>query len=158
MNWPRVAATTRRTHAEAFTGLTPSMFLTRRGKPDDKLIRKALSRYGFNMGQRDAKDYPADVRAALQWVERNTRPVSALSKPEVLRPMLDSLTVRLDGKPSASSVVSRRRKVLNTAIEYAIEIGYLKANPMPTWTSSAPHPTNDCSSGTGTRRSCPGTQ
>src|SRR5215217_852546 len=44
--------------------------------------------------------------------------------------MLDSLTVRLDGKPAASSVISRRRKVLNTAVEYAVELGYLEANPI----------------------------
>ena len=42
MKWPRVAATTRRTHAEAMTALTPLMFSSKRGKPDDKLIRAAL--------------------------------------------------------------------------------------------------------------------
>jgi hypothetical protein len=33
MKWPHVAATTRRTHAEALTALTPLMFTTKRGKP-----------------------------------------------------------------------------------------------------------------------------
>ncbi len=138
MKWSRVAATTRRTHAEAFTALTPAMFTTTRGKPDDKLIRSALSRWGFNTIRRGAEDCPDQVRAALRWVERNTRPVSALAKPEVLRPMLDSLTVRLDGKPAASSVVSRRRKILNTAAEYAVELGLLTANPIPTLKWKAP--------------------
>jgi integrase len=64
--------------------------------------------------------------------------MSALSKPDVLRPMLDSLTVRLDGKPSASSVISRRRKVLNTAVEYAVELGYLDANPIAALKWKAP--------------------
>jgi hypothetical protein len=44
MKWPHVAATTRRTHAEAFTALTTQMFTTERGKPDDKVIRAALCR------------------------------------------------------------------------------------------------------------------
>ncbi len=138
MKWSRVAATTRRTHAEAFTALTPAMFTTTRGKPDDKLIRSALSRWGFNTIRRSAQDCPDEVRAVLRWVERNTRLVSALAKPEVLRPMLDSLTVRLDGKPAASSVVSRRRKILNTATEYAVELGLLTANPIPTLKWKAP--------------------
>ena len=58
-------------------------------------------------------------------------PVSALTRPEVLRGVLDGLTVRLDGRPAAASVVSRRRKILNTAIEYAVERQVLAANPLP---------------------------
>jgi len=138
MKWPRVAATTRRTHAEALTALTPAMFTTTRGKPSDKLIRAALCRWAFNTAKRGHEDCPGEIRAALAWVERNTRPVSALMKPEVLRPMLDSLTVRLDGKPAASSVVSRRRKILNTSAEFAVERGLLLANPIPALKWKAP--------------------
>src|SRR5512142_3052445 len=58
MKWPRVAATTRRTHAEAFTAFTPTMFSTTRGKPDDRLIRKALCRWAFNTSKRGAEDCP----------------------------------------------------------------------------------------------------
>jgi hypothetical protein len=62
--------------------------------------------------------------------------VSVLAKPEALRPMLDGLTVRLDGAPAAPSVVSPRRKILNTAGEYAVELKLLNANPIPAlkWT------------------------
>ncbi|GAA2599107.1 tyrosine-type recombinase/integrase [Dactylosporangium fulvum] len=136
MKWPRVAATTRRTHAEALTAVTTSMFTTERGKPDDKLIRLALSRWGFNTVRRNAESCPAEVKAALRWIENHTRQVSTLGKPEVLRPMLDGLTVRLDGKPAAPSVVSRRRKILNTSVEYAVELKLLPANPIPAlkWT------------------------
>src|SRR4051812_27944526 len=45
MKWPHVAATTRRTHAEALTAVTPAMLATDRGMPDPKLIRLALSRW-----------------------------------------------------------------------------------------------------------------
>jgi integrase len=131
MKWPRVAATTRRTHAEALTAVTAAMLTTTRGKPDDKLIRKALSRWAFNTVQRGAKDTPAEVGSALRWVAGHTRTVGDLGKPEVLRPLLDGLTVKLDGTPAASSVVSRRRKIFNTAVEYAVELKLLPLNPVP---------------------------
>jgi hypothetical protein len=98
MKWPRVAATTRRTHAEALTAVTVAMLASERGKPDDKLIRKALSRWAFNTVKRDDLDAPADVRDALRWISANTRLVGDLPKPEVLRPLLDGLTVRRDAR------------------------------------------------------------
>jgi integrase len=139
MKWLRAAATTRRTHAEALTAVTTSLFSTTKGKPDDKLIRKALCRWGFNTARRDEPNRPTDVATALRWVEGHTHRVSALAKPEVLRPVLDGLAVRLDGKPYAASVVSRRRKILITALEYAVELGLLKVNPVPALKWTAPH-------------------
>ena len=138
MKWPRVAATTRRTHAEALTAVTPPLFSYERGKPDDKLLRLALSRWAFNTNRRDADDMPPDIRQTLKWVEGHTRQVSDLAKPEVLRPVLDGLTVRLDGRPAASSVVSRRRKIFNTVVEYAVELQLLTANPIPALKWTAP--------------------
>ena len=140
LKWPHVAATTRRTHAEAMTAVTVLMLSSRRGKPDEKLIRRALTRWAFNTAKRDDKSCPDDVKAALAWVQKNTRPVSSLAKPEVLRPVLDGLTIRLDGAQAASSVVSRRRKILNTAVEYAVELKLLDANPMPALKWKAPKP------------------
>jgi integrase len=140
MKWPRVAATTRRTHAEALMTVTTAMFANVRGKPDDKLIRSALTRWGFNTNRRNDPKTPADVAAALRWVESHTRPVSALSNPAVLRALLDSLTVRLDGTPAASSVVSRKRKIFNTAVEYAVERELLPRNPLPALKWKAPNP------------------
>jgi len=73
---------------------------------------------------------PADLGRALRWVAAHTRPVAELADPAVLRPLLDSLTVRLDGRPAAPSVVSRRRKILNAVAEYAVERKLLDANPI----------------------------
>jgi len=48
LKWPRVAATTRRTHAEALTAVTTAMFTSTRGQPNGKLLRAALKRWAFN--------------------------------------------------------------------------------------------------------------
>src|SRR5919198_2329271 len=45
LKWPRVAATTRRTHAEALTAVTTAMFTSSRGQPHGKLLRAALKRW-----------------------------------------------------------------------------------------------------------------
>jgi integrase len=140
LKWPRIAATTRRTIAEALTAVTPGMITTDRGRPDDKLIRKALCRWAFNTNQRNAKTRPKDVRDALRWISKHTRPVSDLADPEILRPILDRLATRLDGKPAKPSVTSRRRKILNAVVEYAIELKLLDDNPIPALKWTAPKP------------------
>jgi integrase len=131
MKWPGVAATTRRTHAEALTAVTVLMLNSTRGKPDDKLIRKALSRWGFNTAYRESAEAPEDVKAALRWVAAHTRSVGDLGDAEVLRPVIMGLALKLDGKSAATSVVLRRRKILNTALEHAVERKLLRSNPIP---------------------------
>jgi hypothetical protein len=69
MKWPRVAATTRRTHAEAMTAVTALMLASDRGKPEDVTIRSALCRWAFNTNRRDEPTCPAEVRRALDWVK-----------------------------------------------------------------------------------------
>lgn len=140
MKWPRVAATTRYTHATAFTAVTPLLFSGTKGKPDGQAIRVALTRWAFNTNAREAA--PADVRAVLRWVEGHTLPVAALARPDVLRRVLDGLTVRLDGAPAAPSVVSRRRKILHAAAEYAVERKLLTSNPLPALKWTAPRVTH----------------
>jgi integrase len=136
LKWPRVAATTRRTHAEALTAVTTAMFTSSRAQPNGKLLRAALKRWAFNTTRRDDPNCPDDIRSALRWVASHTRPVSALRDPRLLRQILDGLTVKLDGTPAAPSVTSRRRKILHAALEYAVELELLDKNPMPAlkWT------------------------
>jgi hypothetical protein len=134
MKWARAAATTRRTHAEAMTTLTVAMLSDRRGKPDDKLLRSALSRWGFNTARRGGAS--GEVRDALNWVHAHTLRVSSLRDPGTLRRVLDSLAVRLDGQAAAPNVTRRKRSVLSTSIGYAVELGLLDENPIPAlkWT------------------------
>jgi hypothetical protein len=44
LKWPRVAATTRRTHAEALAAVTTAIVTSTRGQPNGKLLRAALNR------------------------------------------------------------------------------------------------------------------
>lgn len=142
MKWDRVAGTTRRTHAEALARVTALLLATEKGKPSNELIRHALNRWAFNKVKRGSADCPTQIRNTLRWIEKNTHQVSALARPDVLRRVLDGLTRRLDGKPSASSVVSRQRKILNAAIEYAVELKALSANPIPALKWTAPRPSH----------------
>jgi integrase len=71
-------------------------------------------------------------------VEANTRRVSTLADPAVLRPVLDRLTVKLDGTPAAPSVTTRHRKIFNTTLEYAVELKLLPTNPVPALKWTAP--------------------
>jgi integrase len=138
MQWPRVAATTRRTHAEALTTVTTALLTPGGGKPDDLLIRTALCRWAFNTARRNSPECPDEIRQALRWIESHTRPVSALATPDVLRTVLDRLTVKLDGTPAAPSVVTRKRKIFNRAVEYAVELELLGSNPVPALKWRAP--------------------
>ena len=140
MKWDRAAGTTRRTNAEALAKVTTSMLSSVKGKPDDKLLRHALNRWAFNKARRASPECPRRVRDALRWLEKNTRPVSTLAKPEVLRGVLDGLAIKLDGEPAASSVVSRYRKIFTASIGYAIELKILMTNPVPALKCTAPKP------------------
>ena len=129
---------TRKTTAEALTAALPLLFTSRRGRPDDRLIRTALRRWAFNTNARTSEDIPDDVRAALTWIERNTRPAADLSNPGVLRTVLDGMTLRLDGKQGSPVVVTRRRKIFTGMLEYGTEIKALPANAWPTMKWSQP--------------------
>ncbi|GAA3618453.1 tyrosine-type recombinase/integrase [Kineosporia mesophila] len=137
LKWPHVAATTRRTHAEAMTAITMLMLKTADG-PDPKVIRTALRVWAFNTVKRADPEMPEESRAALAWVKRNSRPVAALAMPETLRGVLNGLTLKLDGEPMATSVVTRRRKIFGTSLEYAVERKLLATNPIPKLKWTAP--------------------
>ncbi|HEU0087310.1 MAG TPA: hypothetical protein VFQ77_06640 [Pseudonocardiaceae bacterium] len=72
----------------------------------------------------------------MRWIARNTKPVSALQDPVVLRSVLDAIAHRLDGTARAASVVNQKRMVLSNALSYAVELRLLPTNPLPSvkWT------------------------
>ena len=137
MKWKTASAKHRHDIAYALTKATPALFTTSRGKPDDKLLRKALFRWAFNSKQRESA--PDDIAQALAWVAANTARVSALADPETARKVLDTATTRLDGKRSAASVARRNRMIVANAMDYAVsERKLLASNPIRALKWNAP--------------------
>ncbi len=128
--WPRAAAKSRKSIAEALTTVTMALLLPRRGRPDDVVIRRALFGWAFNTGRRAAGKPPAEVAEALTWVSGASRPVSSLRDLAMIRSVLDALTVRLDGKPAAATSVYRKRAVFYNALGLAVERRLLPTNPV----------------------------
>ncbi|MGH2395255.1 MAG: tyrosine-type recombinase/integrase, partial [Candidatus Limnocylindria bacterium] len=128
--WPRAAAKSRKSIAEALTTVTMALLLPRRGRPDDALIRRALFGWAFNTGRRTTGKPPAEVAEALAWVAGASRSVSSLRDLAVIRSVLDALTVRLDGKPAAATSVYRKRAVFYNTLGLAVERRLLPSNPV----------------------------
>ena len=106
--WPRAAAKSRKSTTEALTTVTMALLTSRRGRPDDAVIRRALLGWAFNAGRRASSTPSVEVAEALAWVSGASRPVSALRDLSVVRGVLNALTVRLDGKPAAATSVYRK--------------------------------------------------
>lgn len=138
MKWKHAAATYRRGIAEALTTATPVLVPSQRARPDDRVMRSALLRWGFNSQRRSEAERPQDIATALTWIEHNAIPVSALADSQVLRAVMDALASRLDGGPAAATVVNRKRAVLSNALEYAVELGLLESNPIASLKWKAP--------------------
>ncbi len=137
MKWNAASANYRRSIAEALTTVTIVMLNESKGRPDGATLRRALCRWAFNKTKRDSEHTPRALAAVLKWVAAHTKPVSSLGKMDVLRNVLDAIAQRIDGKPSAATVIGRKRAVLANAIGYAMERKILAANPLTeiAWTA-----------------------
>lgn len=138
MKWPTAAATYRRSISEALTAITVALIEPGHTKPAGALMRSALHCRAFNINRRNDPDRPAAVGDTLRWIAGHTKPVSQLSEPAVLRSVLATIGTRLDGSAAAPSVVSKRRRVLHNALEYAVERGIVQTNPLPAFKWKAP--------------------
>jgi integrase len=136
MKWPRAAAKSRAGNADALATVTPVMFTTDKGKPDDRTVRRALSGWAFNKKRRE-ESKPLEIERALKWIAAHTLPVSKLEDAAVLRQALDALSLKLDGKQAAAKTFTRKRAVLFNALEYAVELKALASNQLPQvkWTA-----------------------
>lgn len=127
MKWPRAAAKSRSGNADTMATATMAMLAGGRGKPDDKVLRKAMTGWAFNTGRRDSPK-PVEIEQALRWLAVNTVPVSALDDPAAVRRVLDQIALKMDGKPAAAKTVARKRAVFYNAIEYASELKLVTVN------------------------------
>jgi integrase len=130
MKWKHSAAKRRATIAWALVTVMPPMLATAKGAPDPKHMRRALRQWGFNTAHR--AEAPEDAEVILRWLSRNTRPVSALADPDVMRNMLDAGGTLLSGKPAAAWTAQGNRAIVANALEYAVERKLLGTNPVKT--------------------------
>ncbi|MFF4407240.1 tyrosine-type recombinase/integrase [Streptomyces sp. NPDC001404] len=140
--WDRTPGNSRRTLADALATVTPALMLPASASPDPRILRRALYSWAFNK-RAWANEPSEEWRRALDWAEQCSLPVGALSDPIVLRSALDALTLKLDGGTAAAKTVLRKKATFSDALGYAVDKGYLIANPLPTVRWRAPQSTEE---------------
>jgi len=135
MKWKHSAGKRRATIAWALVTAMPAMIATSKGKPDDKAMRTALRQRGFNTKRRAG--CPEDIAAILTWLSRNTKPVSALTDPAVMRAVLDATASQLNGQRASAWTARTNRAILANALEYAVELRIFSSNPIKAVKSTA---------------------
>ncbi|WP_234335559.1 tyrosine-type recombinase/integrase [Streptomyces albus] len=126
--WRTSAAKTREGMADGLAAVALAMVHRREGAPEDTELRLAF-RWGIvpaNAGEKP----PSDLKIAYGWLTTEGRPVADLADAEVFEDVLYRLSYRLDGTPAAGDTYKRRRRALNTALEYAVVAGELPENPL----------------------------
>lgn len=129
MKWPRAAAKSRRSVAEALATVTPALLSEGRGRPSSGEIRDTLYHWSFNLGAH-SKEAPATYAVVHAWLQMNSRPLSDLTEAALTREALDTLAMRLDGKQAAQTTIARKRAVFYGALRYAVEKDRLATHPM----------------------------
>lgn len=137
MKWPHLAPNSRRNTARALTNVTLALVTTDRGRPDDRVLRKALTAHAFNR-RAPVGEVPEEIARALRWLERNTRNVGDLAQPAIARAVLDALTRTAGATIAAPATVQRQRGVLVNVTEYAVERRLLTRNPITALNWRAP--------------------
>ncbi|MEV0570671.1 tyrosine-type recombinase/integrase [Dactylosporangium sp. NPDC050588] len=137
MKWPHASPNHRKGIAETLATVTPALLASDRGVPDDKTMRAALYGYAFNTVARTAGPPPAKLASAVAWVQANTVNVSALKDAALVRKVLDTLALKMDGTPAGASTVTRKRAVFSNALRYAVELRLLDVHPLTlvSWTA-----------------------
>jgi integrase len=137
MKWPRAAAKSRKSIAEAMTTVSLALLANRRGRPDDEALRAALYGWVFSPAHRSA-EVPSEISATLAWLEKASVPVASLRDLATVRRVLDALSKRMDGQPAAATTMYRKRAVFYNALGYAVERQLLPTNPIDQVQWSAP--------------------
>lgn len=96
--WPQVAAKTRNETNDTLCAITQAMLRDVRGRPNDKLLRRALQDWAFVLPRPELHTAPPDVRRTLRWVARASRPVTDLMDPSVMRAVMRVLQLKQDGR------------------------------------------------------------
>jgi integrase len=134
LKWPHAAAKTRTSMADALATVTPVLVTTDRGRPDANVLRRVLYGWAFHKAHREAQPLNTEDAAALDWVRRHSLNVITLDEKErrspLIRAALDAIALRMNGRPAAATTIARKRAVFYSALNYAVELDILPANPI----------------------------
>ena len=134
LKWPHLAAKSRASIADALATVTPVLVTTTRGMPDQRTLRVALYGWAFHKERRKAGQPSDETAVAIDWIRANSLKVVTLDekdrRSELIRQALDALSLTMDGRPAAATVVARKRSVFYGVLNYAVELDILPANPV----------------------------
>ncbi|MGW6258545.1 tyrosine-type recombinase/integrase [Streptomyces sp. NPDC055085] len=126
--WRTSAAKTREGVADSLATVALAMMGDGKKAPSLEEVRLA-TRWAVVPAHQD-DDPPEDLVAACTWLKQRSLTLSSFTDPKVVRDVQYRLSFKLDDSPAAGETYKRRRRGFNTAMEYAIECGYLDANPL----------------------------
>ncbi|OEJ55932.1 integrase [Streptomyces agglomeratus] len=126
--WRTAAAKTREGLADSLATVALAMMEDGKKAPTPSEARLAV-RWAVVPAHK-GEEPPPDLAAACIWLQNRSLPLSALTDPKVVRDVQYRLSFKLDDTPAAGETYKRRRRGFNTAMEYAIECGYLDENPL----------------------------
>ena len=126
--WRTAAAKTREGIADSLATVALAMVGDGAKAPTPEEVRLAV-RWAVVPAHKD-EEPPPDLVAACTWLSNRSLPLSSLTDPRILRDVQYRLSFKLDGTPAAGETYKRRRRGFNTAMEHAIESGYLDENPL----------------------------
>lgn len=129
MKWTQLEATSRRATVDALATITPALVRDDRGRPDDRVLRRAVYQWGFGPNVNEDA-IPEEDATALAWLRRASLLVNRLRDTDHVRTALNACARTLDGKPAAATTVQRKRAVLYNALGYAVERELLDFNPI----------------------------
>lgn len=137
MKWPAASPKHRKSIAEALITVTPVMLNGRIDIDEAKAMRSALLNWGYNTRRRGTPEQPPDVTDLLAWAARSSRSLAEITRPDVIRRVLQAVSSKLDGTAAAGATTKLKRVVLSNALSYAVELGLLDANPVASikWTA-----------------------
>lgn len=127
--WDRTPGNTRRTLADALATITPALVEPGAVYQSPRVLRRALYSWAFNK-KAWGSDPQDEWKAALDWLERHSLPVSELEEHDVLRRGLDALCRKVDGNAAAAKTVKRKKAAVNEVFGVAVEKGYFGQNPL----------------------------
>ncbi|MEV4888767.1 site-specific integrase [Nonomuraea sp. NPDC055795] len=128
MRWPGAAAKTRESIVDSLAVATFAMLDGEACDLPRKDVRAAIQ--WALIPREKGEDIPAELAPIVRILQKGTLPLADMSNPIVARRVSDALGLTLDLRTAAADTAARRRRGLNTALEYGIDLGELKENPL----------------------------